>query len=198
MEIGYVLPNGSTCYITTDLATNKYHYRLDGGDEKEIEFDKIYEMMESMELQHNEIPEFYQPQLRNIFVVAIEKNILNLFSNQEYMQILLELLTKQKPCSLRTLDWFLSQYSKKNDVVINGFDVYTEYEKSLTFYYINYFDAFARDGKEKYLFNYSGIKFYSNLAQLNLMYWVIKNGILPYIEQNLDAIQDDEIMVMKN
>lgn len=224
MEITYVLSNNSiplpgwtekrvdgkedlTIVIGKDLPTDKYYYRINDGEKKDVAFDKICNVMESVGFKSAQIPEIYHREYygvyllfspfmskpkRDIFFVELENNIMTLFSNDKYMQNFLKMLHKQKPCSPFVLDWLLTHYSKKNNISINGFNVHVEYQNAANKYNIRYFSSIF-SGKKTYKFNYRGTIFDADLGQLNLMYWVLSNEILQYVEQNLRDIEVDFI-----
>ena len=104
--------------------------------------------------------------------------------------------------SLRIIDWFVTNYSKKNFViyerpVIGGFSmcdtrfkVYNDYKLMLKSNSKRFFDPFCRwdrisipvDAEES---------FETTIGQLNFFKWAIENRILEYIEEHYQEIESD-------
>lgn len=104
--------------------------------------------------------------------------------------------------SLRILDWFVSNYSKKNNVVYTTedgrmFNVFMEYKAQLKSYGKKWFDPFCRGGRFDYE-DCDGIMFSTTVGQLNFFRWALKNEIIKYCIQNLDVIEEDMANTMKN
>lgn len=106
--------------------------------------------------------------------------------------------------SLRLIDWFVTNYSKKyntiilktveNDVV--HFNVYLSYRSQLKAYSKQQFDPFRR--RDRMNFYYEKDKYVeTTVGQLNFFRWVIQNNILEYIEQNSKDIEEDMIKTQK-
>lgn len=106
--------------------------------------------------------------------------------------------------SLRLIDWFVTNFSKKNNTVIiknvNNdvihFNVYLSYRSQLKAYSKQQFDPFRR--RDRMNFYFEKDKFVeTTVGQLNFFRWVIQNDILDYIEQHSTAIEDDMIRTQK-
>lgn len=110
--------------------------------------------------------------------------------------------------SLRLIDWFTTNYSKKNNIiyliytdeenkktiqentkVISQFNVYNSYKSQLKAYSKKQFDPFCR--RERITFTCNNKSFNTTLGQLNFFKWVISNKIVDYISDNLNTIEDD-------
>lgn len=107
--------------------------------------------------------------------------------------------------SLRLIDWFVTNYSKKNNIVITKevsknilhFNVYLSYRSQLKAYSKQLFDPFRRRDRITFLYeNDRGIE--TTIGQLNFFRWVIQNDILEYINLNLTAIEKDMIKTQKD
>ena len=107
-----------------------------------------------------------------------------------------------KISSLRNIDWFVTNYAKKNNVVyalqrekegkhvIEPFFVHMEYKAQLKAYSKKNFDPFQR--RDRILFIYNENKeLCTTVGQLNFFRWAIENKIIDYIENNIDEIQAD-------
>lgn len=111
--------------------------------------------------------------------------------------------------SKRILEWFCSNYSKRNKVeyrLKNNtlFDVYKSYKSKLDSYQKKQFDPFKRERegfppfKLKYLENGEKKEVITTVGQLNFFKWCIENDIFEYIEKNLLLIKDDMKKFSKN
>lgn len=100
--------------------------------------------------------------------------------------------------SLRLLDWFVTNYAKKHNVIIarqvgsdtKYFNVYVSYREQLKAYSKHHFDPFRRRDRLDYY--YDKDKFVqTTIGQLNFFRWVLINGVLEYISEHAAAIEDD-------
>ena len=120
------------------------------------------------------------------------------------MDKILPILTSNSSISIRVLDWFVTNYSKKYNVIykidnqdIQIFNVYLQYKSQLKGYRKKLFDPFCR--KKRIFFYYEENKcIVSTIGQLNFFRWSIKYNILEYVENNLNSICDDMNKSIKN
>lgn len=122
-------------------------------------------------------------------------------ANKKYVDILLEIINGESDISIRAIDWFVINYSKKNNtcykIKINNkielFNVNSEYQNQLNGYSKDYFDPFCRDNKLTYTYKHGNgkIKFMSSIGQLNFFRWAIRNKIINYVSRHLDEIEKD-------
>jgi hypothetical protein len=111
--------------------------------------------------------------------------------------------------SLRIIDWFVTNYSKKKNInyMINipgdnvkkekQFIVYIDYKLQLKGYSKKQFDPFCR--RERINFYYEEDNYVvTTVGQLNFFRWAISNKIIEYIEKNLKEIETDMNQSMKN
>jgi hypothetical protein len=137
---------------------------------------------------------------KEIFI--IEKNKKFFSSNEKYINIILEIIDRKSIISIRLINWFVSNYSKKEDIYykvkINGrnelFYVYDQYKNSLKSYSKEYFDPFCRSGKIIYTYKYPNgekIMFETSIGQLNFFRWAIRNKVIRYVEMHKDEIEKD-------
>lgn len=133
------------------------------------------------------------------------------FEQNNNIERILPILKGHSPISLRIIDWFVTNYSKEmgtvydikeysqklgsdnENSIVSGFDslffVHYDYRCQLKSFYKKKFDPFCR--KTKIQFNYQPEKFIiTTVGQLNFFRWAIKNYVLNYIEDNLEAIED--------
>lgn len=125
------------------------------------------------------------------------------YNNTENLLKVINIVKHNTVHSLRVLEWFCNNYSKKNNIIIKvsptrEINVYLEYKANIDSYTKEKFDPFNRDNK-----GYGKIdipipdapstmkKFETTVAQLNFFRWIIKNKVLDYIEKYMQKIKDD-------
>lgn len=107
---------------------------------------------------------------------------------------MLKIITGDSKISLRIIDWFTTNYAKKNFTIymLNGqrFNVYNDYKLKLKAYSKKRFDPFCR--YQKISIPYREGKFIeTTIGQLNFFKWSIENKIVDYIEEYYDIIEKD-------
>lgn len=111
----------------------------------------------------------------------------------ENRAILLDILNKSGGISLRNLEWFITNYSKKNNLSYKTndgkiFSVHCAYKSSLDGYSKKLFDPFCRSSKISYTVPGSSDEIHTTVAQLNFIRWCIKNNIIEYIRDNKNTL----------
>lgn len=126
------------------------------------------------------------------------------------MGMILPILQGSANISLRIIDWFVTNYAKKNHTQYTlksgqNFHVYLNYKAQLKAYSKKLFDPFCRKIKKvKGKKIYDGIEFHydpkeprkyieTTVGQLNFFKWAIVNEVLEHIIDNLTTIVDDMI-----
>ncbi len=63
------------------------------------------------------INDFYQNNFKNISSKKdlLMQSLINFFTNREYLDQVIPIITGKSKVSLRILDWFVTNYSKKNN-----------------------------------------------------------------------------------
>jgi hypothetical protein len=115
-------------------------------------------------------------------------------ANKVCLEKMLSIITGETKMSLRIVDWFTTNYSKKHFVVydLNGerFKVYTDYKLKLKAYSKKRFDPFCR--WERIQIPFSENTFMeTTIGQLNFFKWAFENKVLDYIETNYSQIEND-------
>ena len=140
------------------------------------------------------------------------------FKKHDNINKILPIINGTSKISLRVIDWFVTNYSKKNNTSyfinsLNGkilknidnynpdyckqFLVYIDYKLQLKGYQKKQFDPFCR--RARINFYYESDKFFvTTVGQLNFFRWVINNKILEYICENLKNIETDMNSCYKN
>jgi len=139
--------------------------------------------------------------------------LLEFYAKQTNFKQLLDVLVfKKRNIPLRLLDWFVTNYSKKNDVCYNiirpngqieVFRVFRSYRAQLKGSKKKEFDPFCRgkiitleyDSEPELDTEREGdrikLSFETALCQLKFFRWAIENLILDYIENHYDTIYND-------
>jgi len=142
-------------------------------------------------------PELQDITLRNIYEYYLVNN---------NVDRLLPIITSNSNISIRVLDWFVTNYSKKFNIIYkisdnsiddnHFFNVYIQYKCQLKSYKKKLFDPFCR--KQRIVFYYDLNKcVVTTIGQLNFFRWAISYGVLDYVEKNLQKITDDMIISNK-
>ena len=129
-------------------------------------------------------------------------NTLNIFfkQNKQYLNTFLDIYYGRSNISLRIIDWFVTNYSKKYRVYYNlnneNFIVYLDYKSQLKAFTKRQFDPFCR--RERMNFYYTDNKFIkTTIGQLNFFKWAFENNIINYINDNITNIEKDMIDEIK-
>ena len=115
------------------------------------------------------------------------------YTNPKNKATLIELLNKSGGISLRNLEWFITNYSKKNNLTYTTsdgkiFSVHCAYKSSLDRYSKKLFDPFCRTEKITYKLPDTAEEIHTTVAQLNFIRWCIKNNIVDYIHNHHDTL----------
>ena len=122
------------------------------------------------------------------------------YTHPGHLEILTPILKGDSPISLRLIDYFVTNYSKKNNTSYNLnsrlFLVYFHYKRELNAYSKRLFDPFCR--RERILFQARGHEgFVTTVGQLNFFRWAIEKEILQFITENREAIEKDMNTTLK-
>lgn len=126
------------------------------------------------------------------------------YNSKNHIHTIIPIIEGTSQVSLRLIDWFVTNYSKKNNIVITKevnknilhFNVYLSYRSQLKAYSKQLFDPFRRRDRITFLYdNDNSIE--TTIGQLNFFRWVIQNDILGYISTNLTNIEKDMIKTQK-
>ena len=119
---------------------------------------------------------------------------LSKFYNNDTIQKILPITLGQSKISLRVLDWFITNYCKNNNIILNNnkkyYNIHLDYKSQLKAFSKKQFDPFCR--RERILFYYKDNNYITTtVGQLNFFKWAIENNILDYVENNLKDIEDN-------
>ena len=122
-------------------------------------------------------------------IVSSLQKFYNTLPDKQYM---MNLLNGDSYISLRLIDWFVTNYSKKHSTayILNGteFLVYANYKSQLKAYSKKLFDPFCR--RERIAFQMPGFEpVITTVGKLNFFRWAYEKGIFIYIEEHYEAIE---------
>jgi hypothetical protein len=132
------------------------------------------------------------------------------FSDRKLLNRLITIL-KGEGISLRLVDWFVTNYCKKYNVMYNVMDfrpaaagmtdaqlktfdnfiiVHTNYKGQLKAYSKRNFDPFCR--RNRIRFYYEDNKYFiTTVGQLNFFKWALENNIVDYVQKHMKDIEED-------
>ena len=126
-------------------------------------------------------------------------NLMEFYKKEEYLDKMLKIITGDSKISLRIVDWFATNYAKKNYTLYdltnqNGdntrFKVYFDYKLKLKAYSKKRFDPFCRWDRISIPYK-NGTCIETTIGQLNFFKWAIENKVIEFIEENYDTIEKD-------
>lgn len=138
---------------------------------------------------------------KDLLMVSLAK----FYSTKSHMQQIIPIIEGKSDISLRLIDWFVTNFSKKNITIITSvidnnlvhFNVYLNYRLQLKAYSKQQFDPFRR--RDRIKFYYEKEKWIeTTIGQLNFFRWVLQNKILDYIVSNMEKIESDMISSQKD
>lgn len=118
----------------------------------------------------------------------------------ENMEKMLSVINGTTNISLRIMDWFVTNYSKKHYTVYDledsgtpakRFKVYVDYKLKLRAYSKKRFDPFCRWERINVPHKNGTTYIQTTLGQLNFFKWAIENQVLRYIHENYSVIESD-------
>ena len=130
-------------------------------------------------------------QCRQDFIV---QNLQTFYNETGNLEKITPILKGESAISLRLVDWFITNYAKKNNTSYmmgtKQFLVHFNYKRELKAYSKKLFDPFCR--RDRIMFealNQASIM--TTVGQLNFFRWFIEKKILDFIEDNRTAIEAD-------
>ena len=132
------------------------------------------------------------------------------YKEEENITKLLEVIEVNNKISLRIIDWFVTNYSKKNNIfytiyktphevktfesngntIYKQFNTYHSYKSQLKSYSKKKFDPFCRRKRIEFKYD-EGKMIETTVGQLNFFKWAIDNLIIDYILDNYSNIEAD-------
>jgi hypothetical protein len=117
------------------------------------------------------------------------------FEHRPYLERMMQVISGETRISLRIVDWFVTNYAKKDYVVYElknnvRFKVFNDYKLKLKAYSKKKFDPFCRWSRIRIPFD-AETEMETTIGQLNFFKWSIENGVLDYIEEHFEEIEQD-------
>ena len=151
----------------------------------------------------------------------LQIKLLNFYKNKDNLNILLPIILQKTRLSLRSLDWFVTNYCKKNNInysiPVNSESItyfpFKSYKSQLKAYSKKFCDPFCR--RERILFDYKNNKIFdyspenpnfighdqyiiTTIGQLNFFRFAIQDYIIQYAIDNISDIENDMNNTLKN
>ncbi len=154
------------------------------------------------------------------FTISSKKDLLmqsliQFFSDRKNLDQVVPIITGKSDLSLRILDWFVTNFSKKNNIhyqimvdkfgleegltekQVKNFIVYLDYKSQLKAYSKKQFDPFCRRERISFI-DHDNNELITTVGQLNFFRWSIENNILQYILENYELIENDMNNSLRN
>jgi len=126
-------------------------------------------------------------------------NLMEFYKMDDNLTKMLKIITGESKISLRIVDWFATNYAKKNYTLYDmknnhgnniRFKVYFDYKLKLKAYSKKRFDPFCRWDRISIPYK-DGTYIETTIGQLNFFKWALENKVVNYIEENYDIIEKD-------
>ena len=144
-----------------------------------------------------------RPELQDITM----RNLYEFYLTNNNILKILPIITSNSHMSIRILDWFVTNYSKKYNITYElsnhnenedrFFNVFLQYKCQLKGHKKKLFDPFCR--KQRIIFYYNENKcVVTTIGQLNFFMWAIKYDVLLYVDKHLTQITNDMLLANKS
>ena len=129
-------------------------------------------------------------------------NLMEFYNKNGNLEKMMKIINGESEVSLRIVDWFVTNFAKKNYTVYElsqsmgenhsntRFKVYNDYKLKLKAYSKKRFDPFCRWDRISVPYNENQLM-ETTIGQLNFFKWAIENKIVDYIKQNYETIETD-------
>ena len=121
--------------------------------------------------------------------------LMEFYNKENNFEKMLEIINGKSNVSLRIVDWFATNYSKKYYTMYSikneiRFKVYNDYKLKLKAYSKKRFDPFCR--WERITIPYKNdIFIQTTIGQLNFFKWALENSVIEFIIENYNTIDKD-------
>lgn len=127
-------------------------------------------------------------------------SLVKFYAQKNNMQRIVPIINGKSPISLRLIDWFITNFSKKHSTIIPfttgnnvvHFNVYLSYRSQLKAYSKHLFDPFRRRDRIMFVYDKTN-SVETTIGQLNLFRFLLQNNLLEYIESHLEEIESDMV-----
>ncbi len=136
------------------------------------------------------------------------QSLIIFFKERKNLDKVIPIITGKSNISLRILDWFVTNFSKKNNINytvnydnkkkgIKNFIVYLDYKAQLKAYSKKLFDPFCRRERISFI-DHDNNELITTVGQLNFFRWAIENKIIEFITENFEDIEQDMNISLRN
>ena len=127
------------------------------------------------------------------------KKLMEFYEKDNNLNKMLEIINGESQISLRIVDWFSTNYAKKNYTIYTlknnskslRFKVYNDYKLMLKAYSKKRFDPFCRWQRITIPYGNDGYFIETTIGQLNFFKWALENEVIDYIKNNYKVIETD-------
>jgi hypothetical protein len=133
---------------------------------------------------------------RNLLMVSLSR----FFAEPVNMRTVLPYMSGDSEVSLRLIDWFVTNFSKKHNVILQHelsdgttvhFNVYLNYRAQLKAYSKQQFDPFRRRDRIEFAYEEGSPAVETTIGQLNFFRWMLQNRVIDYVARHAAAIERD-------
>ncbi len=136
------------------------------------------------------------------------QSLILFFKERKNLDVVIPIITGKSNISLRILDWFVTNFSKKKNINyvveydnkkkgVKNFIVYLDYKAQLKAYSKKLFDPFCRRERISFI-DHDNNELITTVGQLNFFRWAIENKIVEYITENYEDIETDMNVSLRN
>ena len=118
------------------------------------------------------------------------------YNNDHIGNLLMPLIEQTDRLSLRALDWLVTNYSKKYNIVLANqtsfgapVNIWRDYQAMLTFWRRKNFDPFRRH--QRIYFMWKSKLQETTVGQLNFLHWAENYGVIRYAKDHIADIETD-------
>jgi len=165
-------------------------------------------------VRSNDLKKLSSPLLQREMGMVVDSLLLQslsaFFKDDYYQDELVSIIEGTKGISLRSIDWFITNYSKKQNTYYliykdqlnhptldekdrtfhSNMNVHHSYKSQLKAYSKKRFDPFCR--RDRLLFELTnGSSIETTIGQLNFYRWALQSSVIDYIVQNKEVIETD-------
>ena len=115
------------------------------------------------------------------------------FSKPENIEPAVSIMQGHDAISLRLVDWFVTNYAKRNNAIAvvgdSPINIYHSYRAQLETYSKHQFDPFRRHERIRFVYGDGEKAIETTVGQLYLFRWAVDNKIVDYIRLHKGAIE---------
>ena len=151
--------------------------------------DDLDSSKESSEINKDVFKNIQISSQEHMLIISLEK----FYETNNNINKILPIVRGSSNISMRLIDYFVTNYSKKHRVSYNlkenDSNVYTSYKSQLKAYNKKYFDPFSRGDRIPFFFENDCL--ITTIGQLNFFRWFVSKKIINYVIDHLEEIELD-------